>query len=114
MIKNLLVELMNDTGAYGEDGEFVEKDRFFNQKLGSSDESYKGQQYWYMYGKGGMFGGGNVDRHSPDFLNERENFFHKPLVNLNHYLTLNDNMRLSSILYYGQVALAVVQALMVM
>ena len=90
-----------DTGAYGEDGEFVEKDRFFNQNWAPVSSSYKGQQYWYMYGKGGMFGGGNVDRHSPDFLNERENFFHKPLVNLNHYLTLNDNMRLSSILYWS-------------
>ena len=53
------------------------------------------------YGEGGLFGGGTVDRHNPDFLNERENFFHKPLVNLNHYLTINDQMRLSSILYWS-------------
>ena len=54
-----------------------------------------------MYGEGGLFGGGTVDRHDPNFLNERENFFHKPLVNLNHYMTLSDNMRLSSILYWS-------------
>ena len=54
-----------------------------------------------MYGQGGLFGGGLVDRHSPDFLNERENFFHKPLVNLNHYLTINDQMRVNSILYWS-------------
>ena len=55
-----------------------------------------------MYGVGGLFGGGeNQDRHSTDFLNERENFFHKPLVNLNHYLTLSSNMRLSSVLYWS-------------
>ena len=54
-----------------------------------------------MYGEGGLFGGGLVDRHSPDFLNERENFFHKPLVNLNHYLTINDQMRVNSILYWS-------------
>jgi hypothetical protein len=55
-----------------------------------------------MYGIGGLFGGGeNQDRHNSGFLNERENFFHKPLVNFNHYLTLSDNMRLSSILYWS-------------
>ena len=79
-----------------------EAGREFNQNWAPVNPSYKGQQYWYMYGVGGLFGGGeNQDRHSTDFLNERENFFHKPLVNLNHYLTLNDNMRLSSILYWS-------------
>ena len=69
--------------------------RLFNQNWAPVSSSYKGQQYWYMYGAR------TVDRHDPNFLNERENFFHKPLVNLNHYLTLNDQMRLSSILYWS-------------
>ena len=69
--------------------------RLFNQNWAPVSSSYKGQQYWYMYGAR------TVDRHDPKFLNERENFFHKPLVNLNHYLTLNDQMRLSSILYWS-------------
>ena len=34
-------------------------------------------------------------------LNERENFFHKPLVNLNHFYDVNDQVRLSSILYWS-------------
>ena len=42
-----------------------------------------------------------VERHDPNYLNERENFFHKPLVNLNHFLTINDKMRLSSIAYWS-------------
>ena len=79
----------------------TEAGRNFNQNWGPVSSDYKGQQYWYMYGQGGLFGGGLVDRHSPDFLNERENFFHKPLVNLNHYLTINDQMRLNSILYWS-------------
>ena len=54
-----------------------------------------------MYGEGGLFGGGTVDRHDPNFLNERENFFHKPLVNLNHFMTINDQMRLSSVFYWS-------------
>jgi iron complex outermembrane receptor protein len=79
----------------------TEAGRNFNQNWGPVSSDYKGKQYWYMYGEGGLFGGGLVDRHSPDFLNERENFFHKPLVNLNHYLTINDQMRVNSILYWS-------------
>ena len=75
--------------------------RLFNQNWAPISSDYKGKQYWYMYGEGGLFGGGNVDRYNPDYLNERENFFHKPLVNLNHYLTINDQMRLSSVLYWS-------------
>ena len=92
-----------DATAY-ETGEKFETEagREFNQNWGPVASSYTGQQYWYMYGVGGLFGGGeNQDRHNSDFLNERENFFHKPLVNFNHYLTLSDNMRLSSILYWS-------------
>ena len=80
----------------------TEAGREFNQNWAPVSSDYKGKQYWYMYGIGGLFGGGeNQDRHSADFLNERENFFHKPLVNLNHYLTLSNTMRLSSVLYWS-------------
>ena len=69
--------------------------RLFSQNWSPVNSSYKGKQYWYMYGAR------ETDRHDPNFLNERENFFHKPLVNLNHYLTLNDQMRLSTIVYWS-------------
>ncbi len=72
-----------------------EAGRFFNQNVAPVDPSYKGQQYWYMYGDK------TSDRYSSDFLNERENFFHKPLVNLNHFLDINDDMRLSSVAYWS-------------
>ena len=42
-----------------------------------------------------------LNRYSSNFLNERENYFHKPLVNLNHFLELNDKTRLSSVFYWS-------------
>ena len=90
-----------DETALGEDGKFKDVGRFFNQNWSPVSSDYKGKQYWYMYGEGGLFGGGTVDRYNPNFLNERENFFHKPLVNLNHFMTINEKARLSSVLYWS-------------
>ena len=73
----------------------TEAGRFYNQNVAPVDPSYKGKQYFYMYGDK------TQDRYSSDFLNERENFFHKPLVNLNHFLDINDDMRLSSVAYWS-------------
>ncbi len=84
-----------DTEALGEDGKFKDVGRFFNQNWSPVDPSYTGKQYYYMYGAK------TVDRHDPNFINERENFFHKPLVNLNHFLTINDKTMLSSVLYWS-------------
>ena len=79
-----------------------EAGRFFNQNWSPIDPGYNGKQYWYMYGVGGLFGDGeNQDRFNPNILNERENFFHKPLVNLNHFVTINEQTRLSSIFYWS-------------
>ena len=80
--------------AVGEKFE-TEAGRYFNQNVAPIDASYTGQQYWYMYGAR------TTDRFSSDFLNERENFFHKPLVNLNHFYDINDQMTLSSIAYWS-------------
>ncbi|MDP6772582.1 MAG: hypothetical protein QF704_17875, partial [Anaerolineales bacterium] len=84
-------EALDDFGeaTHGEGG------RFYNENWNEVDPGYIGKQYWYMYGAR------TVDRYDPNFLNERENFFHKPLVNLNHYLTLNDQMKLSTVLYWS-------------
>ncbi len=85
-----------DDSSYVEGEKFEhEAGRFFNQNVAPVDPSYKGQQYWYMYGAR------TTDRYSSDFLNERENFFHKPLVNLNHFYDINEDMRLSSVLYWS-------------
>ena len=85
-----------DPTAFAEGEKFeTEKGRFFNQNWAPVDPEYKGQQYWYMYGAR------TTDRYNPNLLNERENFFHKPLVNLNHFYDINDDMRLSSVLYWS-------------
>jgi hypothetical protein len=46
-------------------------------------------------------GFGEVDRVSDTYLNERENFFHKPQVNMNHYWQINDETLWSTVLYYS-------------
>jgi len=91
-----------DVTAFAEGNKFeTEAGRTFNQNWGTVSSDYTGKQYWYMYGVGGLFGGGNQPRYNSDFLNERENFFHKPLVNLNHFMTINEKTRLSSVLYWS-------------
>jgi hypothetical protein len=66
-----------DATALGAEGKFVDTGsangvgfgRTFNQNWAPVNSSYTGQQYWYMYGERTM------DRHNPDYINERENFF---------------------------------------
>jgi outer membrane receptor for Fe3+-dicitrate len=41
------------------------------------------------------------DRHEKNLINERENFFHKPQVALNHYFNLNDKTNLISSVYWS-------------
>ncbi len=100
-------ELAGDIDGYDVDAFAVgnkfetEAGRTFNQNWGPVSSDYTGKQYWYMYGVGGLFGGGNQPRYNANFLNERENFFHKPLVNLNHFMTINEKTRLSSVLYWS-------------
>lgn len=85
-----------DTDAYADGNKFeTEAGRLFNQNVAPIDPSYTGKQYWYMYGAN------TTNRYSSTFLNERENYFHKPLVNLNHFLELNDKTRLSSVFYWS-------------
>jgi outer membrane cobalamin receptor len=72
-----------------------EAGRKYNENWSPVSSSYKGKQYWYMYGAN------TVDRYDPDFLNERENYFHKPQVNFNWYSTLSDALRLSTTFYFS-------------
>ena len=54
-----------------------------------------GDQQWQMYTE---FTG---ERHEDNLINERENFFHKPQVALNHYFDINDKMNLISSAYWS-------------
>lgn len=74
-----------------------EKGRFFNANVSGVSPSYNGKQY---------IGDGWVDasiqnRYSKDIINERENFFHKPQINLNWYSELSDDLTLANVLYYS-------------
>ena len=91
------VDFAKEQSDYDQDalGKFGNGDRLFSQNWGPVSSSYKGKQYWYMYGAR------TTDRYNSSFLNERENFFHKPLVNMNHFFTVNDNMRLSTVAYWS-------------
>lgn len=46
-------------------------------------------------------GAGTFDRFSRTFINERENYFHKPQVNLNWYSYFGDGLTLSTVAYYS-------------
>jgi len=81
---------------------FNEAGRDFNQNVGTISEASQsildaaGGQHWQMYSiRDG------VDRHESDNLSERENFFHKPQVALNHYWTIDDKMNLSTSAYWS-------------
>lgn len=69
-------------------------ERKYNQNVSNIDSSYTSQgfQYW----------NGNIyRRYSDRFINERENYYHKPLVNLNWYSQLTSKVNLFSTLYYS-------------
>ncbi len=71
---------------------FEEKGRLWNQNWGPVSSSYNGKQ---------AVEGNTFDRYDKNFINERENFFHKPQVNLNWYSTLSDNLSFTNVAYYS-------------
>jgi hypothetical protein len=99
------VDMANDfDGSYNEAAldKFQHVGQDFNQnaaKISSAAQTIldagSGQD-WQMYSENN-----GVDRHEKDLLNERENFFHKPQVNLNHYWGINDKMQLNSVFYFS-------------
>jgi len=64
----------------------------FNPNWAPVNESYTGKQYYW---------GGTHVRQNRNFLNERQNYFHKPQVNLNWYSQISDQTKLTSVLYYS-------------
>jgi len=88
---------LDDYYELDEDGDsafdkFPEQGYSFNQNWSPVDYNYDGKQYW---------NGKVYDRHDPYFINERENFYHKPQINLNWYTKINEDLNLYSILYYS-------------
>lgn len=64
----------------------------YNQNWNSVSESYTGQQ---------AAGSSLFNRKLDGFLNERENFFHKPQVNLNWHSMFSPSLSLSTVAYYS-------------
>ncbi|MCY4170377.1 MAG: TonB-dependent receptor [Bacteroidetes bacterium] len=66
--------------------------RRWNQNVSTVSSSYSRQQH---------NGFGSVNRNSANQINERENFFHKPQINLNYFAQLSDRALWSNVLYYS-------------
>ncbi|MEA2104104.1 MAG: TonB-dependent receptor [Candidatus Cloacimonadota bacterium] len=69
-----------------------EAGRFYNENWYVVSPTYDGKQWW---------NGALHDRYSPDFLNERENFYFKPQINLNWFTQLSKKLDIYSVLYYS-------------
>ncbi|MGB4653871.1 MAG: TonB-dependent receptor [Bacteroidales bacterium] len=65
---------------------------YYNENWSPVSSSYTGQQF---------FNGKVRDRHSRNMLNERENYYHKPLVNLNWYTSWSDKVSQFTTVYYS-------------
>ena len=71
---------------------FPEAGRRWNENVSSVSSQYGMEQH---------DGFGTVRRIRAGQINERENFFHKPQLNLNHYAQLSDKSLLSTVVYYS-------------
>lgn len=66
--------------------------RRWNENVSPVSSSYNGKQYW---------NGEEHDRYDSDFISERENYFDKPVLSLNWYNQLSDNMFWSTVAYWS-------------
>ncbi|MFH1196405.1 MAG: TonB-dependent receptor [bacterium] len=86
--------------GYSEDAlsQFPEAGKNYNQTVYPVTESYAGKQ-WYT----GLFSaeGKEFDRHDKSYINERVNYFHKPIANLNWYSVLSQDLSLYTTLYWS-------------
>ncbi|MYA63543.1 MAG: TonB-dependent receptor [Gemmatimonadetes bacterium] len=73
-----------------------EAGRFWNPNFNGVDPSYSGRQFTSTGPGNGVF-----SRHSRNFINERENYFHKPQVNLNWYSNLGNGLTANTVAYYS-------------
>ncbi|MYJ56145.1 MAG: TonB-dependent receptor, partial [Rhodothermaceae bacterium] len=71
---------------------FPEAGRRWNQNVSPVSSSYTIEQH---------NGFGTVQRNSRNSINERENFFHKPQLNLNIFTQLTDRTLWSTVVYYS-------------
>ncbi|MEJ2546149.1 MAG: TonB-dependent receptor plug domain-containing protein, partial [Calditrichaceae bacterium] len=92
---NFSHELAKDLGyddEVFEDSRFADQGLLYNANWSGIPSSYQGNQYW---------DGVQRRRHNPAFMNESENYYHKPIVNLNWYAQFTDKVSLFTTLYYS-------------
>lgn len=77
---------------YGSNADEAEAGMLYNETFNFVNPSYSGMQY---------SAGGTHSRYESDLLNERENYYHKPQVNLNWYSQLSNQILLSTVAYYS-------------
>ncbi len=77
-----------DVQAYPE----ASSGRLYNENWNNVNPSYNGEQYW---------DGSASKRYDPDFINEIENYYHKPIVNLNWYTQFSSKLSLYTTAYYS-------------
>ncbi len=70
-----------------------DRGRLYNENWNTVSADYKGEQAWN--GKTGR------TRYGDDFINERENYFHKPLANLNWYAQWTKKLTHFTTVYYS-------------
>ncbi len=69
-----------------------ESGRLYNENWSPVSPSYEGKQWWQ---------GKEHTRHASDFINERENFYHKPIANLNWFAHWSDKISQFTTFYYS-------------
>ena len=87
---------LDDYDPAGLDYFATEAGRFWNPNYNGVNPSYAGRQY-----NSTGPGAGVSSRFNSNFLNERENYFHKPQVNLNWYTYLGDGLTANTVAYYS-------------
>ncbi|MEJ2055136.1 MAG: TonB-dependent receptor, partial [Calditrichaceae bacterium] len=88
-------ELAEDLGYSNQvlnDPKFAEQGILYNSNWSGVSSSYLDHQYW---------DGAQRERHDPGFINESENYYHKPIVNLNWYTQFTDKFNLYTTVYYS-------------
>ena len=82
----------SDLADYFSDFPESEDGIYYNENWNTVSPTYKGKQWW---------DGQIHNRYSPTFLNESENYYHKPQINLNWFTKLNEQLDIYSIVYYS-------------
>ena len=78
------------------DKKLREQGRLYNSNWNGVSTSYQGLQWQKSYWNNDV-----NQRYDPTFLHERENYYHKPIVNLNWYSQFSPKTSLYSTVYYS-------------